>query len=481
MSLQILDPQSQQTLSRLKQDVESPSYRTLLLKNPSSGTLDNLAVKVVETGLGAGDAKELANRSIVQLDFTRQSSGLAEQQFIGVDPVSVMVEDEAELEAIQLDGWLQLSADTFRWASKLLLPELAANESIQLYVRYIRPVYVKPNVFRFSLRNIGTDTPLNVVLTRQGSDTLSLDGQTYSNSVNLGDIAPSVVKTIYLKSNAIDPAILGPARIEIWQASSRVSTLPFDAIGFGRAYASIDEVRRYITTIDVDIISQDEEIRDFIYKSANEIDRATRRRFDLVTATERYDGIGQQKLVLDNYPIVSIQEVKIRNPDNQVVTDIKSTDANFASELIIDAQNGFITLPSAGIPMLASQLGAMGWYPPIYAYQPFPAAGVPFDYTTHFGRGISNIEVTYTYGFQVPPEGIRDACKKMVVIELLKKKGASDSQGVATVAVGGMSETFATRGGASGGSGPFGHMVDELQQDIEATLELFRKRRWGVV
>ena len=131
--------------------------------------------------------------------------------------------------------------------------------------------------------------------------------------------------------------------------------------------------------------------------------------------------------------------------------------------------------------MLGSQLGALGWYPPIYAYQPFPAAGVPFDYTTHFGRGIANIEVTCTYGYPTPPSGIRDACMKMVVIEALKKKGASDTQGATTLSVAGMSETYATRGGAGGGAGPFGHLIDELQQDVDATLELFRKRRWLAV
>jgi hypothetical protein len=415
------------------------------------------------------------------MTFTRLSTGLAETQYLGVSPLSVLTEDPAEISPILLNGWLQLSADTFRWANKLLLPALAVGESLQLYSRYSRPAYATPNTFQFTLQNIATDTLQNMVLTAQGSDLLSLDGVTFTASLNLGNLAPGVQKTIYVKSYAIDPGKLGPAQIQILQTGKPLSSLPFDAIGFGRYYCSPSEVKNYVTTIDVSVVTTDEEIRDLIFLSANEIDRATRRRFDVVTVTERYDGVGQQKLVLDNYPIVSIQEVKIRNPDNQVVTDIKSTDANFASELIIDSKNGFITLPSAGIPMLGSQLGALGWYPPIYAYQPFPAAGVPFDYTTHFGRGIANIELTYTYGFQVPPEGIRDACKKMVVIELLKKKGASDSQGAATITLAGMSETFATRGGASGGSGPYGHMIDELQTDVDTTLEGFRKRRWGVV
>lgn len=467
------------SLEALRLDELQPTYRIFRLKNIGSSKVENAKVRLEEVGHAVADASQLAQRAIIQMDYTRLSSGMSEQQFLGAGPISVMTEDPEELEAVHMTGWLQLSADTFRWGSLLEIGMLDIGELVDLYASYQKPTYVSEQTFQFSIRNIGTDTLDNMVLTRQGSDTLSLDGSTFSNSVSLGDLAPGTIKTVWIKTSSISPRAVN-GKIEALSGTVSKASIRFDVAG-GRAYCSIHQVRSYLTTIDLGIVTTDEEMLDLIYRSANEIDRATRRRFDIVTVTELYDGIGQQKLVLDNYPIVSIQEVKIRNPDNQVVTDIKSIDANFASELIIDAQNGFITLPSAGIPMLGSQLGALGWYPPIYAYQPFPAAGVPFDYTTHFGRGITNIEVSYTYGFAIPPSGIRDACMKMVVIELLKKKGASDSQGAATIGVAGMTETFATRGGASGGSGPYGHMMDELDQDVQATLELFRKRRWGVV
>jgi hypothetical protein len=467
------------SLEALRLDELQPTYRIFRLKNTGSSKVENAKVRLEEVGHAVADASQLAQRAIAQMDYTRHSSGAPEQQFLGVGPISVMTEDPEELEAVLMTGWLQLSADTFRWGSLLEIGMLDTGEYVDLYGRYQKPTYVSEQTFQFSIRNIGTDTLESVVLTRQTSDTLSLDGLAFSNSISLGDLAPLTIKTVWIKTSSIAPRAVN-GKIEALSGTVSSGSIRFDVAG-GRAYCTIHQIRQYLQTIDVDVITTDEEVLDLIYRSANEMDRATRRRFDTVTVIELYDGVGQQKLVLDNYPIVSIQEVKIRNPDNQVVTDIKSTDANFASELIIDAQNGFITLPSAGIPMLASQLGALGWYPPIYAYQPFPAAGVPFDYTTHFGRGIANIEVTYSYGFAIPPSGIRDACMKMVVIELLKKKGASDTQGATTIGVAGMTETFATRGGASGGAGPFGHVIDELQQDIDATLELFRKRRWGVV
>jgi len=467
------------SLEALRLDELQPTYRIFRLKNGGSSKVENVKVRLEEVGHAVADASQLAQRAIVQMDYTRHSSGAPEQQFLGVGPISVMTEDPEELEAVLMTGWLQLSADTFRWGSLLEIGMLDIGDLVDLYARYQKPTYVSEQTFQFSIRNIGSDTLESMVLTRQGSDTLSLDGSLFSSSINLGVMAPGTVKTVWIKTSSISPRAVN-GKIEALSGTVSSGSIRFDVAG-SRAYCSIHQVRSYLQTINVEVITKDEELLDFIYRSADEIDRATKRRFDLATVTELYDGSGQQKIVLDNYPIVSIQEVKIRNPDNQVVTDIKSTDTNFASELIIDAQNGFITLPSAGIPMLASQLGALGWYPPIYAYQPFPAAGVPFDYTTHFGRGIANIEATYTYGFATPPPGIRDVCMKMVVIEMLKKKGASDTQGSSVVSIAGMSETFTQQGGQQAGSGPFAHTIAELQRDIDATLEGFRKRRWGVV
>ena len=466
-------------LEPVRIDEVQPTIRVFRLKNIGSEKLENVRIQLVEVGHAVADASQLTQRSILNLTYTRQSSGQGEQEYLGVGPLTVMTEDPEELEALHMDGWLQLSGDTFRWGSMIEVGPLNEGEYIDVYARYQKPTYAFKQPFRFTIRNIASDTLQSAVLSASGQDELSLDGSNYSASINLGNLAPGTMKVIYLKSAAVKLMPVN-GKIEAYAATELLSSIRFD-VASGRAYCTIHQVRQYLKTIDVDVITTDEEVLDLIYRSANEIDRATRRRFDAVTVTELYDGVGQQKLVLDNYPIVSIQEVKIRNPDNQVVTDIKSTDTNFASELIIDAQNGFITLPSAGIPMLGSQLGALGWYPPIYAYQPFPAAGVPFDYTTHFGRGITNIEVTYTYGYAIPPSGIRDACMKMVAIEVLKKKGASDTQGSSVVSIAGMSETFTQQGGQQGGSGAFAHTIAELQRDIDTTLDGFRKRRWGVV
>jgi hypothetical protein len=472
-----------QNLLELRFDTPDPiALRHFIVKNPDSTGYGDVKIRVRAWGQGASDASYLSQRTTIQMDYTRQSSGQPEQQFIGVDPIGIMVEDEAELEAILTNGWLQISGDSFRWGSLLLLGALDQNDYGEIFARYIRPTMtLQPTyTFIFTVRNIGDDTLQNVILTREDNDQLSLDGLAWENSINLGTLGPGSVKTVYVKTSVIQSQPL-VALIEVLSGSpSAVSAkIPFE-LSTGRAYCSVQTVRSYLRRIDVDVVSTDEEIRDLIYRSAQEIDRATRRRFDLVTGTERYDGVGQQKLVLDNYPIVSLQEVKIFNPDNSLVTDIKSTDSDFSSKLIVDTVNGFVTLTSAAIPAFLVPMGAMGWFPPQGLIWPVTSRGVPYDYATHFGQGVANVEVTYTYGYQVPPEAIRDACMKMAAIELMKKKGAADTQGVASFSIAGLTETYAARG-ASGGTGAFGHLIDELQQDVDATLEGFRKRRWLAV
>ncbi len=68
-----------------------------------------------------------------------------------------------------------------------------------------------------------------------------------------------------------------------------------------------------------------------------------------------------------------------------------------------------------------------------------------------------------------------------VVIELLKKKDSSDTQGASVVSIAGMSETSTQQSGGQRGSRPFAAILGEIQEDIHATLELYRKRKWVAV
>jgi hypothetical protein len=473
VSLQLLDPKTSASITRLKQDVDSPGYRTFLIRNVADASITTLIIKVSDAEIGAADASYLASRSVISMAYSR--AGSPTTSYLGVSPLAVLAKDSADWEGVLLDGWLQVSQDSFTWSGKVTIGTLAALAEQQMYVRYQRPTYATTTDLSFTLTNNSAVSMTSIVLTASGSDLLSLDDIAYSSSVTVGTLAAGASKTIYLRSATIDTSKLYPAEIDVLTDSSNPVSIGFDAIGLDRFYSTVEEVEQYLQTLDLTDISTDEEIRDLIKVASRDIDRGTRRHFDLQTTTERYDGVGQAKLVVDQYPIVAVQEVQVYNFNNQLITDIKSTDTNFAAELIVDYVDGFITLPPASMPLSSMPYGTM-WSWPWSSLSPALLAASQYDYSTRFGIGISNVAVTYTHGFQVPPEPIRRACMKLVVIELLRKRGASDTQGVATESIAGATLTFATRS-AQGGSGPYGHFIAELQADVTQVIKDWQAKR----
>lgn len=464
-----------------------------LIRNIGSKELEKVRVRVVEAGQSATDYSYLQNRAVMQLRYKRQTTLQDETIYVALTGIRVTNElEDIDLRTSLEDGVVQTSSDTFRWGSFAEAGPLKPSEDFQIFVRRkkVDPL-TKSQTFRFTVRNIGTDTLLNAVLDAccgpNGSDQLSLDGINWTEHLSLGDLGVGQTYSIQVLTYQLSPDPQ-PAELIVeslpqlgaeqpYPTPTVLSSILLDMTGSGRYYASLSTIREYLQTINIDVVSSDEEILDLILKSAQEIDKATRRRFDVVTVTETYDGSGQQKLVLHNYPVIKVHEVKIFNYNNQLIRDIKETEPDFALNIIIDYANGFITLPSA-VFWLAPPFGA---YWPASSYGGgYALRGTDFDYVNKFGRGIANVEVNYTYGFQMPPEGIRDACKKMVVIELLKKKGASDTQGSSVVSIAGMSETF-TQQAAQRGSGPYAALIGDLQADVDATLEHYRKKRLLVV
>lgn len=479
MSLQVLDPKTSVSVTRLKQDVDSPGYRTFLLRNASAIGLSDVIVQIKDAEIGSGDATYLANRSVISMSYSR--AGVPTTSFLGVSPLAVLAKVPADWDGVLLDGLLQVSEDSFSWYSKIAVGTIAANSEQQIYVRYARPTYAATIDLSFTLTNDSAVAMSSIVLTATGSDLLSLDDVTYTASVTVGSLAAGASKTIFLRSATIDASKMNPGEIQILTDSDEENpiTVQFDAIGFNRFYSTVEEVTQYLQKIDITDISNDEEVRDLLKESSKQIDRATRRRFDVVRTTEYYDGAGQAKLVLDNFPIVAINEIKILNYNNVIISDIKPTDTDYATRVTIDSEHGYITLNQAAA-IIAPVPIASNFYWPFSSY--FSASTVraaEFDYTYHFGKGLSNVIVDYTYGFQVPPEPIRRACMKMVVIELLRKRGTVDSQGVASESVAGATFTFATRS-AQGGSGPYGHMIAELQQDVDAVMAQWATKRLKV-
>jgi hypothetical protein len=233
-------------------------------------------------------------------------------------------------------------------------------------------------------------------------------------------------------------------------------------------YCKIDDVKAYLTGLDIDIVTEDPEIQRFLERSKDQIERSTRMKFESTALVERYDGKGQSKLVLNHFPLIALTYAKIFNQNNALIRTLAEAD------VIPEKQIGCITIPPA-----MYWLSYWPYTPYIGPYAP-ALQSAAYDYYNRFGIGIANIEVSYTYGYANPPNAIKDACIKMVVIELLKKKGISISQGASNINMTGVSEAF-SHGSMGGGTGPFGHIIGELQQDIESDLALYRSRPLRVI
>ena len=187
---------------------EAGTYRQFRLKNISDSMVENAKLRLVEIGENITDVSQLMQRSNLLMSYIRMSSGGKEQQYLGVGPISVMTEDPEELESVLMNGWAQLSADIFRWASLLELGPIQKGEYVNFYVRYLKATSGEKAIFQFSLRNIGSDTLLKTVLTASGTDLISLDGQTFTKDVQIGDLKPAAVMIIWLQTDNIGTRII---------------------------------------------------------------------------------------------------------------------------------------------------------------------------------------------------------------------------------------------------------------------------------
>jgi hypothetical protein len=431
--------------------------------------MENVRLRLLEVGRAIADASEFAQRAIPELSYTRQSSGIAEKQCLGIGPIAVTTEDPEELEAVLMDGWLQLSSDTFRWGSLLQIGTLQPGEYLDVYAKYQKPSYEATRTFQFSLRNIASDTLLNAILSATGSDLLSLNGVDFSASVDLGALAPGTVKIIWIRTASVGLVVLN-AKIEALSGTTVLSSVGFHVAG-GRAYCAIHQVRSFLTTINVDVITSDDEILDLIYDAAEHIDRATQRRFDMTLTTERYDDPGVGKLVLRNWPIVEVNAIRLYDHSNKMMKELKPTDTDWSERVIVDDENGFLELPITRQPIfLATDI--IRWRtgaPSEWAEWPRSAD------VRRMASIVAWIEVDYVYGFQAIPELAQKACMKLVAMELLGKKGASESQGTSTFTIAGMGETWGQGAGVFGG--PFGALLGQLNADVEKNLTLLQRRR----
>jgi len=135
--------------------------------------------------------------------------------------------------------------------------------------------------------------------------------------------------------------------------------------------------------------------------------------------TEYYDGDGQDILILDNYPIISVDSLYMDSA------------RDFAADTLIAVADYVIYAKQGTIRLLNDE--------------------------TIFAHGIQNIKITYTAGYAAIPNDLALACI-MHVSHILQKAGA---EGHLSMSLGGLSKSFD---------------MTQIPLAVKTLLEPYRKR-----
>lgn len=161
---------------------------------------------------------------------------------------------------------------------------------------------------------------------------------------------------------------------------------------------------------------------------------------------ERYRAWGY--LQLRQYPIISVERVRLVLPNNQTVVDFKH------DWIKVNPMSGQIRIvPYAGSPSIMTIAGATGTSFPLL--------------TGQFARNFPHaLWIDYTAGMESIPEDIKAVVAKLAAIDILGIAGDAILAGVASVStsVDGLSESFSTT--ASATNATYGARVLQLRGEV---------------
>lgn len=158
--------------------------------------------------------------------------------------------------------------------------------------------------------------------------------------------------------------------------------------------------------IPVATTSEDDTI-DFLVDAANELVHTyTGRKFVSTTYTEHYDGTGASKLILKEYPVVSITSV--HSDSNR---DFGADSLLSADDYIIDKKSGILTL---------------------------------WNGESHFSSGVRNVKVVYVAGYAAGdmPYDLKHAAK-LIVATIYRRQFQDQRFGLLSETVGERTMTYA--------------------------------------
>ena len=150
---------------------------------------------------------------------------------------------------------------------------------------------------------------------------------------------------------------------------------------------------------------------------------------------EYYDGNGLDKLILRNYPLISVSEIATRGASGFGALTVYNPATNEGTWEILKLASSIIRWHGTGKPSMDE----------------------------------SNIKVTYTYGYASTPQKIKDLSAMIAAsFTLMRAAGEVAPEGLVSISEGKLSLGW--------GSGPYQETIGNLQAQINATLANIGRR-----
>lgn len=192
---------------------------------------------------------------------------------------------------------------------------------------------------------------------------------------------------------AVDDTTIDSQREEIFISQGEISTIVASPSGID--LTTLASVKANYD-IDTNLTDHDTLIQDLITQKSKEISVYCGRTFATTTHTEQYDGRGESVLIVNNYPIQSITSI------------YDDVDRSFSASTLIDSSNYVCTNEDANGGMIRGD-------------------GIIFS------KGVKNIKVIYSAGYDTIPQDLVYACEKLVMadyVENLSSKNTAESDEV---------------------------------------------------
>lgn len=417
MTLEFLDDKLN-PIKRLVWHDENALLKTVILKNSGNMPLSGVSVKPLSRPPFTHDA-------LVKLTI-----GGSLARYLVVTAVDVAVDDELSLDAVNLDGVVDLSSDKARWGKALVPGVLNPGDMYEFFIRQ-RILPSRLNVFKIQVTNKTSVNWADVQVHADGSsgDMLSLDNMSYSQTITVGTVPANSSFTFYLKTKTVRP-IAYPSRLVAASTDQGTAFLDIEPAGSHGLLCMPSDVKAEVQGLQLDEL--DEELLLAISMASDYVRKRTNRPWGYQEFSERLSlessyRRGTLTEIHLKAPIIEVHRLAWLNQHGQLIREFKLGDQDFNQNITVDAREGIV-------------------------YVALPVR------TTDF------VDIEYAAGQRNSPASVRSITARLALIRLLRRVGLTSSGGVASISLAGYGASYPEGQGFMG-------IIRMLMEDVERELD----------